>query len=119
MSNRLSNLLNRFLPSFSEENTQNLDQEISNLIREFSTPTPIRRPTPTTFPTIPNIRNRNITVKGNVVEQSGQYFGYIYINDGQSQPRVKSIPPTTNLSTLNATMQSVVNDNLIQSILKE
>ena len=67
----------------------------------------------------PNIRNRNITVKGNVVEQSGQYFGYIYINDGQSQPRVKSIPPTTNLSTLNATMQSVVNDNLIQSILKE
>ena len=67
----------------------------------------------------PNIRNRNVTVKGNVVEQSGQYFGYIYINDGQSQPRVKSIPPTTNLSTLNATMQSVVNDNLIQSILNE
>lgn len=66
-----------------------------------------------------NIRNRNVTVKGNVVEQSGQYFGYIYVNDGQSQPRVKSIPPTTNLSTLNATMQSVVNDNLIQSILKE
>jgi hypothetical protein len=66
-----------------------------------------------------NIRNRNVTVKGNVVEQSGQYFGYIYVNDGQSQPRVKSIPPTSNLSTLNATMQSVVNDNLIQSILKE
>jgi hypothetical protein len=76
MSNRLSNLLNRFLPSFSEENTQNLDQEISNLIREFSTPTPIRRPTPTTFPTIPNIRNRTrpVSSRNNNLRDSDLLF---------------------------------------------
>ena len=67
----------------------------------------------------PNVKNKNITVKGNVLEQDGLYFGYIYVNNGNSEPKVKSLPPSDNLSTLNTTMQTVVNDQLIQSILKE
>lgn len=67
----------------------------------------------------PNLRNRNINVKANVAEQNGNYYGYIYVNDGQSKPKVKSLPPTNNLSTLDASLQSVVNDQLINSILKE
>lgn len=67
----------------------------------------------------PNVKNKNITVKGNVLEQDGLYFGYIYVNDGNSKPKVKSLPPSDNLSTLNTAMQNVVNDQFIQSILKE
>lgn len=67
----------------------------------------------------PNIKNKNITVKGNVLEQDGLYFGYIYVNDGNSKPKVKSLPPSDNLSTLNTAMQTTVNDQFIQSILKE
>jgi hypothetical protein len=66
-----------------------------------------------------NVKNKNITVKGNVLEQDGLYFGYIYVNNGNSKPKVKSLPPSDNLSTLNTTMQTVVNDQFIQSILKE
>lgn len=67
----------------------------------------------------PNVKNKNITVKGNVLEQDGLYFGYIYVNDGNSKPKVKSLPPSNNLSTLNTAMQTTVNDQFIQSILKE
>jgi hypothetical protein len=67
----------------------------------------------------PNVKNKNITVKGNVLEQDGLYFGYIYVNNGNSEPKVKSLPPSDNLSTLNTAMQTVVNDQFIQSILKE
>lgn len=66
----------------------------------------------------PNIRNRNITVKANVVEQGGLYYAYIYANDGQSE-RVKSVIPSDDLTALNKTLQTIVNDQLIDSMLKE
>lgn len=65
-----------------------------------------------------NIRNKNITVKANVVEQNGLYYAYIYANDGQKE-RVRSYTPTDNLSTLNNSIQRDVNDQYINAMLNQ
>jgi hypothetical protein len=65
-----------------------------------------------------NVRNRNVTVKANVVEQNGLYYAYIYANDGQRE-RVRSYTPTDNLSTLNNSIQKDVNDQYINAMLNQ
>jgi hypothetical protein len=69
-------------------------------------------------PDFRNLRNPNYDVKVNIATNNGVYYPYVYITDGMKETII-SLEGKSNLSQVNATILSTINDAFVQSALSK
>lgn len=67
---------------------------------------------------MPKLANTPYDVKANIKEANGMYYGFIYVNDGRSKPKVRTLPPTSDVGEAVTKLQSTP-PQLIAAILNE
>lgn len=65
-----------------------------------------------------NVTDRNVTVRANISTTNGQYYPYIYVRKGNVE-KVQALPPVSNAAQLDEYINTGVNDQLINAILKK